>query len=51
MLSDLSRDYELFLRANAYAREVYQEKTAENKKLKQEFLRKIAESLNFICLN
>ena len=51
MLSDLTRDYELFLRANAYAREVYQEKTAENKKLKQEFLRKIAESLNYICLN
>lgn len=51
MLSDLSVDYELFLRANAYAKKIYEGKNPEDEKLKNEFLRKIADSLNYICLN
>lgn len=51
MLSDLSIDYELFLRANAYAKKIYEGKNPEDEKLKNEFLSKIADSLNYICLN
>lgn len=51
MLSDLSVDYELFLRANAYAKKIYEGKNPEDEKLKNEFLSKIADSLNYICLN
>jgi ATP-dependent DNA helicase RecG len=51
MLSDLSIDYELFLRANAYAKKIYEGKNPEDEKLKNEILSKIADSLNYICLN
>lgn len=51
MLSDLSIDYELFLRANAYAKKIYEGKNPEDEKLKNEFLSKIADSLNYVCLN
>jgi len=51
MLSDLSIDYELFLRANAYAKKIYEGKTPDDHQLKNEFLSKIADSLNYLCLN
>jgi len=51
MLSDLSIDYELFLRANTYAKKIYEGKTPDDHQLKNEFLSKIADSLNYICLN
>lgn len=51
MLSDLSVDYELFLRANAYAKKIYEGQNPEDEKLKNEFLSKISDSLNYICLN
>lgn len=51
VLSDLALDYELFLRANEYAKRIYNGKTDEEVRLKKEFLDKISRSMNFICLN
>lgn len=51
MLSDLASDYELFLKANAYAKTVYLGKTEEHQQIKEQFLHKLSQSLNYICLN
>lgn len=51
VLSNLAADYELFLKANNYAKRVYNGKHPEEIRMKNEFLDKIARSMNFICLN
>jgi len=51
VLSNLAVDYELFLKANHYAKKVYNGKRPEEIRMKNEFLDKISRSMNFICLN
>lgn len=51
MLSDLASDYELFLKANAYAKTVYLGSTEEDQRMKEQFLHKLSQNLNYICLN
>ena len=51
ILSDLTRDYEMFLKSNKYAKIVFNEKNNKYIKVKSEFLRNLSENLNFICLN
>lgn len=51
VLSDLARDYDLFLRANQYAQTVFKGKTEEDTRIKAEFLEKLSQNLNYICLN
>ena len=51
VLSNLALDYELFLKANSYAKKVYNGKLPEEIRMKNEFLEKISRSMNFICLN
>lgn len=51
VLSDLALDYELFLRANGYAKRIFNGKTEEEIRLKNDFLDKLSKSMNFICLN
>jgi ATP-dependent DNA helicase RecG len=51
MLSDLASDYELFLKANAYAKTVYLGSTEEDQQMKEQFLHKLSQNLNYICLN
>ncbi len=51
ILSDLTRDYEMFLKSNKYAKIVFSEKNNKYKKVKDEFLKNLSENLNYICLN
>lgn len=51
VLSNLAADYELFLKANNYAKKVYNGTRPEEIRMKKEFLDKISRSMNFICLN
>jgi len=51
LLSDLSKDYDLFVRANIFARAVYHSEEETNKAIKESFLENLSESLHYICLN
>lgn len=51
LLSDLASDYELFLRAHDYAKKVYLGNTEEDLHIKDQFLDKLSQNLNYICLN
>lgn len=51
VLSDLTRDYALFLKANAYARKVFFGTEPEAKRIREEFLEQVTARLNLICLN
>lgn len=51
ILSDLTRDYKMFLKSNKYAKIVFDDKNNKYIKVKKEFLRNLSENLNFICLN
>ncbi len=51
MLADLSRDYDLFLRANLYAKVVYHSNHPKEKAMKKQFLAQLKRNMTLICLN
>lgn len=51
MLSDLAQDYELFVKANEFAKSVFYGTSHEEMRMKEEFLEKLSTNLHYICLN
>ncbi len=51
MLSDLTRDYQIFLRANSYAKMVFHSEEPKEKAMKKQFLAQLERSMTLICLN
>ncbi|HSP47070.1 MAG TPA: ATP-dependent DNA helicase RecG [Clostridiaceae bacterium] len=50
-VSDFSRDYEIFLAANRFAKRVFTGEKEEDLKVKEEFTKRLEENLSYICLN
>jgi ATP-dependent DNA helicase RecG len=50
-ISDLARDYSIFIRAGKFASRVFHEENDEYRRVKAEFTRMLEDSMEFICLN
>ncbi len=51
LLADLSKDYDLFLRANQYAKAVYHGNQPGERAMKEQFLAQLKRNMVLICLN